>query len=156
MFTGLPYVRNSITHLGYVLDPMGSKKKFMLMLTSYMDETGHPDDPALHFCGMAGFVAPLEKWQEFEKYWQPTLDSYNLLEPFHMKNFAHSEGEFKGWKGDEVKRRELYGKLVKIIRDTQAEPIGAIVSIEDFQTLTTKQQSLFHSPYMTAFQACTH
>jgi hypothetical protein len=152
----MSFIRSSIAHLGGVLHPTWSKKKYMLMLTSYMDETGHPDDPRLHFCGMAGFCAPLAKWQEFEKHWQPTLDSYGLLEPFHMKDFAHSAGEFIEWKGNETKRRELYGKLMKIIRDTEAEPIGAIVSLEDFHTLTDRQQHLFHSPYMTAFQTCTH
>ena len=30
----------------------------MINYVSYMDETGHADDSALHFAGMAGFIAP--------------------------------------------------------------------------------------------------
>lgn len=34
--------------------------------------------PYLAFLRDVGFVAPLEKWQEFERQWQPTLDQYGL------------------------------------------------------------------------------
>jgi hypothetical protein len=120
-----------------------------------MDETGHSDDPALHFAGMAGFVAPFEKWLAFEKEWQPTLDYYNLREPFHMKDFAHSLGQFVDWKDKKERRKELFGKLVSIIRKTEAKPIGAIVSLEAYESLHEEQRKNFHSPYMFAFQQCT-
>ncbi|HEY2546580.1 MAG TPA: hypothetical protein VGI46_10985, partial [Candidatus Acidoferrum sp.] len=108
----------------------------MLMLTGFMDETGHSEDPTLHFAGMAGFVAPLERWREFERFWQPTLDSYGLKKPFHMKDFAHSVQEFKDWKNDEGRRKELFGKLIEIIKKTEAKPIGVVVSIEAYNSLT--------------------
>ena len=38
-----------------------------LNLTSYMDETGHPDAPALEYVGMAGFGAPAGAWRLFEE-----------------------------------------------------------------------------------------
>jgi hypothetical protein len=120
-----------------------------------MDETGHSDDPALHFAGMAGFVAPLEKWMAFEKEWQPTLDDYKLKEPFHMKDCAHSFGQFVDWKDKKEKRKELFGKLIAIIRKTEAKPIGAIVSLEAYGGLHVEQQKHFHSPYMLVFQLCT-
>lgn len=115
----------------------------MLMLTGYMDESGHSEDPALHFAGMAGFVAPLRSWQEFEKHWQPTLDSYGLKEPFHMKDFAHSVGEFRDWGKEESKRQELFGKLIATIRKTEAKPIGTIISIEAYNSLSEPQRSVF-------------
>jgi len=105
----------------------------MLSLTSFIDETGHGDDPALHFAGMAGFVAPLGAWEVFEDHWNDLLEKAGLRHPFHMKEFAHSTGQFEGWKGNEGLRRLFFGRLIEIIRETKADPVGAIVSIDDFK-----------------------
>src|SRR5258708_28921633 len=127
----------------------------MIHYVSYMDETGHADDPALHFAGMAGFVAPTGAWEVFEEHWRDTLNNAGLHDPFHMKDFAHSKGQFDSWKDDKQKRELLLGRLLRIIVETGAEPIGAIVSINDFNTLTTSQQASFLDPYYIAFQKCT-
>jgi hypothetical protein len=127
----------------------------MINYVSYMDETGHSDDPALHFAGMAGFVAPAGAWEVFEDQWRDTMRNAGLSEPFHMKEFAHSEGQFKTWKGKKEKRELLFGRLLNIIAETKAEPIGTVVSINDFKTLTTSQQESFLDPYYIAFQKCT-
>lgn len=124
-------------------------------LTSYMDETGHSEDPKFHFAGMAGFVAPLDTWMSLGKVWTEIFDIFHLKEPFHMKEFAHSVGQFKDWKGKETKRRLLYCALVTTIVKSHAIPIGAIVSLEDFRSLTPAQQSHFKDPYYITFQTCT-
>jgi hypothetical protein len=80
-----------------------------LKMTSFMDETGHSDDPNFHFAGMAGFIAPAELWYTVGQYWQTVLKMFSLKEPFHMKDFAHSQGQFKDWKGKEERRKSLYG-----------------------------------------------
>jgi hypothetical protein len=75
-----------------------------------MDETGHSDDPNVHFSGMAGFVAPMAAWESFGEAWQAILDEFYLKEPFHMKDFAHFQGQFKhGWKEDEQKEKGFSG-----------------------------------------------
>jgi len=61
-----------IGHLACIMHPADSKEKFMLMLTSYMDESGHSADPAMHFAAMAGFVAPLEVMQMAGAIWEKT------------------------------------------------------------------------------------
>ncbi len=127
----------------------------MLRLTAFFDETGHADDPVLNFTGMAGFVAPYGKWLNFEDQWRDTLKNAGLSEPFHMKEFAHSTGQFKSWKGREDKRRLLLGRLIEIIRETNATPIGAAVHLHAFKTLTATQQSEFRVPYYLCFQTCT-
>lgn len=125
------------------------------MIVSYMDETGHVDDPASNYVGMAGFAGPEELWEPFAKLWQYAITSapFHLKKPFHMKDFAHRRGEFEGW--DEEKRKSLYGKLIEMILLIQPIPIGAVISIEDFKSLTPQQQSNFKSPYHFAFQTCT-
>jgi hypothetical protein len=125
------------------------------MLTGYFDETGHTDDPTLHFVGMAGFIAPSEAWINFESEWQDTLRKAGLKEAFHMKDFAHSAGQFAEWKGQEEKPQLLFGRLVEIIRKTNAKPIGAAVSLRDYKTLTEVQRSQFRDPYYLVFQVCT-
>ncbi len=125
------------------------------MIVSYMDETGHFDDPASNYIGMAGFAGPEQLWEPFGKLWQVTIgsDPFRLTKPFHMRDFAHRRGEFEGW--SEEKRKALYGKLIEIILLIQPVPIGAVISIDDFKSLTPQQQSNFKSPYHFAFQTCT-
>jgi hypothetical protein len=127
----------------------------MIHYISYMDETGHPDDPALHFAGMAGFVAPAGAWEVFEDQWRDVLHNAGLSDPFHMKDFAHSKGQFKSWKGQKEKRELFFGRLLSIIKETKADPVGTIISIDDFRSLTLEQQSSFLDPYYVAFQKCT-
>lgn len=127
----------------------------MRELTAYFDETGHADDPQLSFVGMAGFVAPHAAWMNFEEQWKDALRNAHLSEPFHMKDFAHSVGQFESWKGKEEDRKLLLSRLVEIIRGTGATPIGAAVSLRDFETLTPVQRLGFRGPYYICFQTCT-
>jgi hypothetical protein len=127
----------------------------MLNLTSYMDETGHSDDPTLDYVGMAGFVAPFGSWEVLETGWDDLLGNAGLREPFHMKDFAHSQGQFKSWKGNENLRRAFFGSAMKLIVETGATPIGALVSLSAFQSLTTEQQTSFLDPYYLVFQTVT-
>jgi len=120
-----------------------------------MDETGHADDPTLQFAGMAGFVATKGAWHVFENHWNDLLSKAGLHDPFHMKDFAHSKGQFESWKGREDLRRPFFARLLEIIKETKGDPVGAIVSIDDFRTLTQAQQSSFLDPYYLAFQKCT-
>lgn len=126
---------------------------FMVNRISYMDETGHPDDPVCNYVGMAGFVAPAGVWEVFSKAWQATLDNACLKEPFHMKEFAHFRGQFRGW--TKADRELLSGELLRHIRETRATPVGAIVSLRDYESLTQAQQRHFADPYFVAFQTAT-
>ena len=120
-----------------------------------MDETGHPDDPTLEFVGMAGFVAPAGAWDVFNEGWVDLLRNAGLRKPFHMVDFAHSKGQFAAWKNNEQVRRSFLARAVALIVETQATPIGAIVSLSAFRSLTLDQQTSFLDPYYVAFQTCT-
>jgi len=53
-----------MTLLGRLAMPLHdprSRKRIMVLIESYMDETGHSDDPEFRFAGMAGFAAPAEE-----------------------------------------------------------------------------------------------
>ena len=129
--------------------------KVMPILTAYLDESGHVNDPNLNFVGMAGFVAPANNWGTFAPKWHSILEEAGFQEPFHMKEFAHSRGQFAKFKGNELLRRSFFGKLLSAIKRTRATPVGGIVSIDAFRTLTQSQQVSFVDPYYVVFQICT-
>ncbi len=125
----------------------------MLKLSGYMDETGHSKDEWQKFNGMAGLIANADKWETFERRWKRALRRFKIPY-FHMKEFAHSEGVFKDWKGDETKRRALYGRLLSIISSVDPVPLGAIISMEDFRALPLEHQRMFIDPYFLGFVLC--
>ncbi len=72
-----------------------------------------------------------------------------------MSEFAHSTGQFARIKDNEPERRLLFGKLLGAIKRTRSTPVGAIVSIDAFNTLTQSQKVSFVNPFYVAFQICT-
>ncbi|HEX7332610.1 MAG TPA: DUF3800 domain-containing protein [Pyrinomonadaceae bacterium] len=124
-----------------------------------MDETGHSQDEKQRFNGMAGIVAPLEHWAEFERKWYKTLKDFKIPH-FHMKDFASSEladystkskNPFKGW--SRIKKEKLFQKLLKHMETTYIYPLGSSLCMEDFRSLTPKQRALFDDPYYMGFVA---
>jgi len=131
--------------------------RLYLMLATYADETGHHDDPQRRFVGIAGFLGHSDKWNRFDAEWRQACREEGVKEPFHMVEFAASRGQFGSWKDDEVRRKRLLGRLVAAIKNAEAYPIGAVVPIEDFNSLTAGQRiSLGSDPYHVAFQTVTH
>lgn len=148
---------NRVRHLANAIHSHRSKVRMLLVVNrvSYMDETGHADDPSINYVGMGGFVAPAGNWEVLSAEWQTTLNNAGLKQPFHMKEFAHSVKQFASWKGNETDRKRLYGQLIKHIRDAKPMPVGAIVSLRDYASLTDAQQKSFRDPYYLAFQTAT-
>jgi hypothetical protein len=142
-----------VRHLASAIFPFSYKHKYMLMLTAFMDETGHPDDPNSKFVGMAGLLAPSNNWERFEKQWKALLKRYDL--PFfHMKDYAHSRKAFEGWKGNETKRRELLAELMQTIRDAHALPFGCTIPMDSYRSYPKHLQITARSPYYWVFIGC--
>ena len=126
----------------------------MLSLTAYFDESGHIKDPNPHFTGMSGFVAPSTIWKKVEERWSSVVCAppYSLKGPFHMREFVHGCGQFKGW--DKSQKDSLYQSLIAILVEAELVPTGCIVSTSDFESLNSNQQTLLRSSYFTALQEC--
>lgn len=128
------------------------------MLRAYMDETGHSRDEMQKFNGMAGLLAPADRWDEFESRWNATLANKEFRIPyFHMREFefvdglGNRKGFYTGW--SEEKRRRLFSKLVRHIKNAHALPVGSIVAMEDWRRLSDLQRQLLHGdPYFLAYQ----
>lgn len=82
-------------------------------LAAYFDAGGDQVDQ--RYLVVAGFVAPLTSWVDFEKRWRERLAA-DGLKYFHAVEFAHSRKEFDGWRDDEQRRRNLLSDLMEIIK----------------------------------------
>jgi hypothetical protein len=147
---------NTIPWLADVLHPSTSKKRYMLMLKAYLDESGHSEDSVCRFVGMGGLVAESCVWESFTEEWQAILDEYIGGTWFHMKDYVMvpGVGPYAGWK--EPRRREFLGRLVNAIVSRDIRYIGCVVSMDGFERLSTELKELFSDPYYMAFQRVTH
>jgi hypothetical protein len=119
--------------------------------TAVFDDSGSPNDTAAVV--VAGFVAPDEQWAEFERNWNKCLADF-AVSTLHMREFAHSRGEFAGWKEDEAKRRRFLGRLIATIQIRMWHSFASAVMMDDYRKVDTKYRlSEFSRPYSLA--ACT-
>jgi hypothetical protein len=142
--------------LSYALHPAACEKRYFLMLTAYMDESGHSVDPRCNFVGMGGLVATTEKWEAFSEAWKSALDEFIDGKPFHMKEYVCKPGigPYVGWHED--KRKAFLARLIEAIAISKARLIGCVVSNEGYNKLQPAQQNQFLDPYFLCFQQVTH
>jgi hypothetical protein len=128
----------------------------MLMLTAYFDETGSDPDPNSKFVGMAGCLAPADKWDEFSIKWQATLEAEHL--PFfHMNEFSSFSGEFRtGWRTtNDQRRKDLYGKLWDIIIDTHPLFIGVFLPLSAYKEILHESHLVvLRNAYYLVYAGC--
>ena len=125
-------------------------------MISYADETGHSKDPNKEVVGIGALLASSEKWAIFDTEWKRVLRENGATEPFHMMEFSAFKGQFSLSAWDEPKRRKLLGELMSVIEMADAVPIGAVVFIKDFNSLSEAQQQQLVDPYFVAFQFVTY
>jgi hypothetical protein len=101
-----------------------------------------PDPPVLYcdcsrakagkFTVVAGAIASIQKWADFDTQWAQALADNNL-KYFRMSEFAQSVGQFAvGWKNREDRRRAFLLRLARIIAEHVACWVGACVSQRDY------------------------
>jgi hypothetical protein len=132
------------------------------MLHAYADETGSASDPSRTHIGMGGLLARSEKWIEFDASWRSVCADEGVFLPFHMKEFASREkkSQFANSKWADEKPRRLLARLLDVIDATGAIPVGAVINVPDFNSLSKECQTRLggahKEPYYVAFQECTH
>jgi len=128
------------------------------MLTAYLDETGHSQDPNKKYVGLAGMVATADRWEVFEREWRQALEDFEIPDSFfHMMDFAQSKKGtvYEKWKDDEAKRRQVLDRLMGIIRNT-GTPFGAVVNLEAYRATSPEFQAAMIDPYYICLQDCVH
>ncbi len=126
----------------------------MLMLTAYLDETGHSKDNLQKFVGMGGLIATAKNWEIFEKKWKKSLRKYDVSF-LHMKDFAHSRKEFAKWKGDKTIRSQFLSELMQAIKAANAFPFGCSIPIDLYREHPKHLQASIKNPYYLAFMMCS-
>jgi len=96
--------------------------------TAYFDES---DSPIA--CVVAGVALTVDRGLSFEGEWQRMLDKYKIS-ALHMKVFAHSNGEFKEWKGDEAKRRQFIERVIDILARRCMVCLGVVIDRNAFKS----------------------
>jgi hypothetical protein len=69
-------------------------RRLIFVFECYLDDSGISGLPIVT---MAGFLAPLEAWEELEPKWDSILNGYNI-DVFHSKEFYATKPPFKTWK----------------------------------------------------------
>jgi hypothetical protein len=123
------------------------------MIIANFDESGHSRDTA--FVTMAGLVAHEESWLRLEPKWKKALKAYGLSQ-WHTIDYANSLNEYSTWKGYEEKRRGAYGEFVGLIEELDGVPLGATVSMPDWNQLSDAAKRSLVDPYYLLLQACLH
>jgi hypothetical protein len=123
------------------------------MLEAHFDESGHSCDTA--FVTMAGLVAHEYSWLVLEAKWKEALKAHGLSQ-WHTTDYANSLKEYSTWKGDEEKRRRAYGVFISLIEELDGVPLGATVSMADWNQLSDAAKRYLVDPYYLIFQACLH
>ena len=109
------------------------------MFTGYYDASGGADTGVM---AVAGFVADVRKWQEFEFSWRLVLAKHSVPY-FHMKEFAHSQGVFRPWKGDETRRANFLRDLVQVVHETADYWISCSMRTAVLDAVTRRYGAVF-------------
>jgi len=120
--------------------------------SAYFDESGTKADTVAVV--VAGFIAPAEQWIAFEHDWKRILSMFNV-NSLHMRDFAHSKGEYMTWKGDEKRRREFLSRLIGTIKTRAHHSFACAVLMDDYRKVDGKYK--LHeviSPYTLAARTC--
>lgn len=121
-----------------------SDPKYLSGLTryiSFVDEAGHAKDPNQRFLCLAGLLAKETAWRALEIEWSAACAKAALTKPFHMMHLAAQKNEFKNW--PESKRQDFLGRLLRAIENAGAIPIGSVVSLEWYRSLSAVEQRGF-------------
>lgn len=125
----------------------------MGVLEAYFDASGHEDDPNCRVVTVAGFISTYDKWRKFERDWAQALAAESVT-LFHMKEFAHSTGEFRNWRGDEERRRRFLGTLIRILQRRTLKAVAATLLLDHYRALDRELQMREYvgTPYEVAAQ----
>jgi hypothetical protein len=118
----------------------------MAIFTAYFDESDSSKASVV-----AGLIGEAEQLSHFNREWGDLLRSENLQQ-FHMNDFAHSNGEFKGWKGDTLRRKQFIERIIGIISRRARFSLGVLVDRTAYEEVA--HRDIFANFYTNEYTAC--
>lgn len=142
-----PY--NAFEHLCRSIIPNQNGKRLMAMFTVYFDESGtHSESKAVV---VAGYIATVEQWDEFEREWRAMLDAEHLT-MFHRKDLENFRGEFQEKYGWDPTRRERVVKLAQgIIKRRVNVGFCSAVLKRDYDEIVTGEMRKYYGRHYYTF-----
>ncbi|HEY4356261.1 MAG TPA: DUF3800 domain-containing protein [Acidobacteriaceae bacterium] len=110
--------------------------RFMAFYRGYFDESYSDKSPVFV---VAGFVATVANWIEFEAEWKAVLAEFGIS-AYHARYFCHRQGEFIGW--DEDQRQRLMSKLLAIIGRYAQLGFASVVHQHEFKKIIMKKHNM--------------
>jgi len=114
-------------------------------LCAYFDASGSFEDDSITVLSVAGYISTEERWAGFEREWSSILASEGVS-ALHMRHFAHSRGEFEGWKNDEKRRVRLLSKLAKVIGECTIRSFSMNLLLEDYRIVNRMYKLYEYAP----------
>jgi hypothetical protein len=104
---------------------------------------------------VAGFISSHTDWSSFNTQWLERLKQ-DELEYFHMVDFANFRRHFAtGWRGNEERRRRLFGDLLDIIRSHVYRQFASAIEMNTFDRLSSENKKEFSlNAYVLAARTC--
>lgn len=121
------------------------------MFTAYFDESGSASDTPV--VAVAGFLASSGQWIELERNWREACSAFGVS-ALHMREFAHSKGEYRGWKNDETLRARFIARLVNILKTRVLNSFASVVVMNDYEEAASQYRGLRMRPYTLAASTC--
>jgi hypothetical protein len=107
------------------------------MLTAYFDVGGHADDDKVKALAAAGFIAPTDDWILIEQRWKEVLSKYGVS-ALHMREFAHSRGEYETWKGKELHRARFIFDLISVLKPLVRNSFASAIDLVEYRRVDSQ------------------
>src|SRR5260370_6225092 len=129
-YSVLEHIGRSVWGLRY------SSESLFAMFTCYLDEAGGPDQG---FMVVAGYVASVEQWEQFEADWKLFLISYKVPY-FHMSRLAQFKSPYAKWENSPMFRARFLSDAAQIIQSRVKRGFSCFVRYEDFKNADDKYE----------------
>jgi Protein of unknown function (DUF3800) len=140
------YSYSPIQHIAHSLSFSHWRKSLMSVVTAYFDESNSESAIAV-----VGIIAEAAQLDRLNAEWGDLLDR-EKISSFHMKDYAHSRGEFESWKKDEKRRREFLRRIIAIISRRARTVVGVLIDRAAYAK-AREHSPLFAEVYDTEYTA---
>jgi hypothetical protein len=120
----------------------------------YFDAAGtESDSDVIVACGALSYV---DDWVAYDEARLASLKAF-AVDTFHMKNFAQFKPPYDvGWRGDEPKRKEFLGSLVRQTNESVYRIYVTTLVLSDYEKVNREYQMAEHlaNPYAWVMANC--
>ncbi|HYM78420.1 MAG TPA: DUF3800 domain-containing protein [Candidatus Dormibacteraeota bacterium] len=132
-------------------------KSGFMVFKSYMDEAGI--DARSPYCSIAGYIAPKDEWEQFERDWRFILKEYMRDLPeseryFHSVEFYENYPKYRSWK--KGKRESFINALFRAINDRHVALFLSSVDQRIFFQFTEDERRYLTGGIHNGFKWASH